>query len=67
MKTELMTALAEAAYWRWRYSECAPDVGMGPHLETLTKEVIDTVGVHASQIEFEQIIFLTRFRVQKSL
>jgi hypothetical protein len=53
--TEMNLAIS-AVYWRKGYSDSNPDVGMGPFLETLAKEVLDRANVDYTDEELDFIV-----------
>lgn len=54
----LMRVLAEALYWRVRYDEVSPEVGMGPTLDKLLTEICDRVSVQLEASEKSWVIAL---------
>jgi hypothetical protein len=40
--------LQEAVYWYKAYTDCNPDVGMGPSIESQVDDVAKRVGLHLS-------------------
>lgn len=53
--------VAEILYWRKKYNDCNPDIGMGPSDEYILAEIFDNFpNIEISELEFSEILEIVK-------
>lgn len=53
--TTELTLIKIASYWRKRYDDCNPDVGMGPFDSTIVSWILDEAGLTLTDEEKQEV------------
>lgn len=56
MNEILIRTAAVALYWRQRWGDSNPEVGMGPSVETMAREVLEQADVEYTSIDLHRIL-----------
>lgn len=62
--SKLTTAVAYAVYYRMKYHDCNPDVGMGPFPETILDDTLNDLEIQ--KLEVDRVWILNAVKTMRS-
>lgn len=62
---DILSAWAEALYWRLEYMDCNPEIGMGPFPDTVLDEMLARNHAHLTEMGKANVLSRVRRRRHK--
>lgn len=56
--------LAEALYWKWKWNESNPEVGMGPSMSRLLDEILEATDIDLPDVDRAEILLKVSYKIK---